>query len=142
MAGRFFRVRNFERFQHYRDRAPIWIKLYNSLLDDYEFGALPDATRLHLVMIWLLASRQNNRLPMDPTWIGQRISASEPVDLDALLAAGFLELEQLASNVLPLTEQGDTGSVPREEKSRGREEKNYAQGGTTQGSTTRSRGEG
>ena len=35
-------VKNFEKFQHYRDRAPIWIKLYGYLLEDYEFNLLPD----------------------------------------------------------------------------------------------------
>jgi DNA-binding NarL/FixJ family response regulator len=33
-----YSVKNFERFQHYKDRSPPWIKLYNELLDDYEFG--------------------------------------------------------------------------------------------------------
>ena len=39
---RYLRVRNFEQFQHYKERNPIWIKLYCSLLDDYEFAQLPD----------------------------------------------------------------------------------------------------
>src|SRR5687768_18068275 len=52
---------NFESFQHYKDRAPPWIKLYNELLDDYEFGQLPDASKMHLVAIWLLASRSDRK---------------------------------------------------------------------------------
>ena len=88
---RFVRVVNFERFQHYKDRSPTWIKLYNSLLDDYAFACLQDASKLHLVMIWLLASRHENRVPADPQWIGRRINATDTVDLTALISSGFLE---------------------------------------------------
>ena len=37
---RYFRIKNFERFQHYKNRRPLWIKFYNSLLTDLEFNAL------------------------------------------------------------------------------------------------------
>ncbi len=63
-----FSVKNFERFQHYKDRSPPWIKLYNELLDDYGFGRLPDASKMHLVAIWLLASRNDNKIPHDAEW--------------------------------------------------------------------------
>ena len=86
----FFRVVNFERFQHYKDRIPPWIKLYNEVLDDYEFVQLEDAERWHLMGIWLLASRMNNRIPRDPAWVAQRISSTEPVDLDRLEQLGFI----------------------------------------------------
>jgi len=88
-----FSVKNFERFQHYKDRSPPWIKLYNELLDDYSFGLLPDASKLHLVAIWLLASRSNNRIPHDPGWIAKRISATEKVDLELLRTSGFIEVQ-------------------------------------------------
>jgi hypothetical protein len=99
-GAKFFSVVNFERFQHYRERTPPWIKLYNELLDDYAFGQLPDAAKLHLVLIWLLASRSNNCLPFDPRWIAKRISATEKVDLTRLLSSGFIQArdsEPLAS---------------------------------------------
>lgn len=90
-----FSVKNFERFQHYKDRSPPWIKLYNELLDDYAFGQLPDASKLHLVAIWLLASRSNNRIPHDSIWIAKRISATEKVDLDLLRVSGFIEVQDI-----------------------------------------------
>ena len=91
---RTFSVINFEKFQHYRDRSPPWIKLYNGLLDDYAFGQLPDASKLHLVAIWLLASRFDNRVPHDPQWIAKRINASQPVDLGLLAAKGFITVHE------------------------------------------------
>jgi hypothetical protein len=80
-----FRVKNFERFQHYKDRSPPWIKLYNELLDDYDFGRLRDASKMHLIAIWLLASRSENKIPYDPEWIARRINATDAIDLDGLL---------------------------------------------------------
>lgn len=87
----YFMVKNYEKFQHYKDRSPPWIKLYNELLDNYEFGRLQDASKLHLILIWLLASRHDNRLPWDPEWIAKRIGASEVIDLDVLETHGFIE---------------------------------------------------
>lgn len=95
-----FHVKNFEKFQHYKDRSPPWIKLYNELLDDYDFGLLPDASKLHLVAIWLLASRFNNKIPLDPKWIARKISATSTVDLTILRNAGFIEWDQESSNPL------------------------------------------
>lgn len=122
-----FRVKNFEKFQHYKDRSPPWIKLYNETLDDYEFGRLHDASKMHLVGIWLLASRSDNKLPLDPEWIGKRINATEPVDLRALVAAGFLLVDQ------PLQEPEQIASAPqakcltREETEERREEESRAE---------------
>jgi hypothetical protein len=89
-----FSVKNFEKFQHYKDRAPPWIKLYNGLLEDYEFGGLPDASKMHLIAIWLLASRSENKIPFDPKWVSNRINATEPVDLVLLAKRGFIVVDQ------------------------------------------------
>lgn len=86
------RVKNWERFQHYKDRSPPWIKLYNDLLDDYRFTRLQDASKMHLVGIWLLASRLANRVPADPQWIADKIGATDPVDLNELVSAGFISI--------------------------------------------------
>lgn len=89
-----FSVKNFEKFQHYKDRAPPWIKLYNGLLEDYEFGGLPDASKMHLIAIWLLASRSDNKIPFDAKWVSNRINATEPVDLELLVKSGFIVVDQ------------------------------------------------
>src|ERR1035437_10335500 len=91
---KFLRVKNFEHFQHYKDRSPPWIKLYNELLDDYEFGNLPDASKCHLMSIWLLASRYENKIPCDATWVARRINATDDVDLELLTEAGILIVYQ------------------------------------------------
>jgi hypothetical protein len=102
----FFSVKNFEKFQHYKDRAPPWIKLYNELLDDYEFGLLPDASKMHLIAIWLLASRSENKIPYDPEWVSRRVNATETVNLALLVDRGFILLDQ------PLHTSGQDASKP------------------------------
>jgi hypothetical protein len=90
-AVRFYRIRDFERFQHYKDRALVWIKLYVDELDAYDFLQLPDATKYHVHALMLLAARSGNKIPNDALWVAARIGATEPVDLPTLFAAGFLE---------------------------------------------------
>lgn len=89
-----FSVKDFEKFQHYKDRAPPWIKLYNELLDSYNFAQLPDHARFHLLAIMLLASRSGNKIPYDPAWVGCRINSTVEVDLDILLSLGFIVSDQ------------------------------------------------
>lgn len=84
-------VKGWKVFQHYRDRtAPPWIKLHSSLLHDHTFGCLQDASKAHLMLIWLLASRNDGRIPDDAAWVQGHIGAREPVDLEGLIRAGFL----------------------------------------------------
>jgi hypothetical protein len=89
MTG-FFSVTNYDQQQHYKDRGPTWIKLYNRLLDDYGFAQLPDAAKWHLIGIFLLASRHANRIPADPAWLARQVSACDPIDLSVLEHSGFI----------------------------------------------------
>ncbi len=98
MAG-FFSVKNFDLYQHYKDRDPPWIKLHYRILSDYGFGILPDEAKAHLLAIGLLASRCANRVPNDPVWVGNHINATGPVDLAALIAAGWLILDSVTAPI-------------------------------------------
>jgi hypothetical protein len=88
---RFLSIKNFERYQHYKDRRPPWIKLHASILDDYEWMQLPDASKAHLMLLWVLASQMDNKIPHDLAWLTQRIGARSPVDVEELILRGFLE---------------------------------------------------
>lgn len=107
---KYFRVKNFEKMQYYKKRSPPWICLYNSLpfgkssspREQYEFECLNDDSKLHLILIFLLASRYDNLLPYDSVWVTRKIGVRKPVDLDILLNAGFLEgVEHDESTGLP-----------------------------------------
>ena len=87
----YFQVVNWDEFQHYKDRNPPWIKLHNQLLDNYDFCCLQDASKAHLLCIWMLASRTGNKIPLNSDWLKGKIGSTGNIDLDELLASGFIE---------------------------------------------------
>jgi len=93
----YFKVKNLEKYQHYTDRCPPWIKLHRSVFQDYEFTELTDSSKLQLVLIWLLASQVDNKLPVSESWIKKQIGVSTPVNLKPLFNGGFIELIHDAS---------------------------------------------
>jgi hypothetical protein len=48
------------KFQHYKDRCPPWIKLHRDLLNDREFACLPLASKALAPLLWLLASESKD----------------------------------------------------------------------------------
>ncbi len=110
----YLRIRNWRTFQHYSKRNPPWIKLYHSILDDYDFTSLPEVTQAHAFKLYLLACRTENKLPFQPLWIAKRISAQSEVDLEELVRVGFLEgYNNYARGVL--AKRSQPVSVSREE---------------------------
>ncbi len=87
-----FRVLNIEKHRHYKDRRPDWIKLGGDVVGKRKFIDLPDASKAHVIQLWLLANRGKNIFPYDATWIGGCINATETVDLDILVEHGFIEI--------------------------------------------------
>lgn len=125
-------VKNFEQFQHYKDRTPPWIKLYNTTLDDYEFGRLSDASKWHLVAIWLLASRYDNKIPDDAEWISSKANAITQVDIEALVNAGFLiRNNTVQSASKPQAPRSETARPERESETEVEREKDTAAGEPT-----------
>jgi len=55
------RIRNWGKFQHFKDRRPPWIKLYRDILDDFDWFSLDPAASKTLIMLWLIASEDNNK---------------------------------------------------------------------------------
>lgn len=89
----FLRVKNWERFQHYSDRRPPWIKYHVELLDDHGLQLLPTNARLVYSLILLVAARTDNNIPSDPQYIGRQIAMDSNEVEDAvqtLVDTGFL----------------------------------------------------
>jgi hypothetical protein len=116
-----FQVRNWSKFQHYKNRNPPWIKLHTGLLENYEFASLQDASKLLAMCIWLLAARSDNKMPADPDWIKSKCNLKTKPDLGPLFDGGFIEWiqelplpEQDASVVLADCKQSATSERERE----------------------------
>lgn len=86
-------AKNWAEFQHYKDRAPPWIKLHKTLLDNMEFATLSDGAARILVLLWLVASENNDgAIEADPARIAFRLRMPTDKVADAMgeiIDAGF-----------------------------------------------------
>lgn len=61
-----YRINNWSKHQHFKDRTPPWIKLYRDILDDPDWHELDGDIAKLLVSLWLIASEDEThegRLP-------------------------------------------------------------------------------
>ena len=116
VSGEWLTVKNWTLFQHYKQRNPRWIKLHQSVLDDYEFAKLPDTTKAHLVLIWIFASQHAGKVPDDPSYLRRRLMLHSEPDLETLINQGFLVRN--ASTMLAGCKQSAGTEKSRIDKSR------------------------
>lgn len=113
----YFVVKNWSDFQHYRDRNPPWIKLHFSLLTSEAWVMLDNASRVLAIASMLLASRNDGKVPADPSYLRRVAYLDEPIDFKPLVDVGFLiDPDNLLANASTL--QADA----RPEKRRGETE--------------------
>jgi hypothetical protein len=116
-------VKGWANFQHYKDRAPPWIKLHKTLLDNFEYQSLPLASRALAPMLWLLASEQiDGSIDADPRKLAFRLrtSVDEVVaGLNPLIESGFfvgdsIMLASCKQGAMPETETETATEVKAE----------------------------
>jgi hypothetical protein len=99
MPEQWIHIRNWQKFQHYKDRQPSWIKVYCELLDDPNFLALTAGERALLLCLWLQFARGRHQVPLSSSWcraeFHMKVTRGQ---LEALNHAGFIEFS--ASKVL------------------------------------------
>jgi hypothetical protein len=112
-------VRNWDRFQHYKDRRPLWIKFYVELLDDVELRRLPIETRLLWDQLLLLAARLDNAIPNDPEelWTLTRIAPDAiGKGIDQLIKGRWLRETQTPRRASKLLAKRTKSASPETEK--------------------------
>ncbi|AYD02218.1 hypothetical protein [Neorhizobium sp. NCHU2750] len=85
------KVRNWEQFQHYKDRNPPWIKLHFALLASEDWVSVDDASKLLAVVCMLVASRNNGFVPNNPAYLKRVAYLDATPNLEPLISCGFLE---------------------------------------------------
>lgn len=73
------KIKNWSEFQHFKDRNPIWIKLYRRILDQRDIMTLSSDGFKFIICLWLLASEDKEKdgeLP-DVSDIAWRLKISE-----------------------------------------------------------------
>lgn len=100
------KIKNWSKFQHFKDRKPPWVKLYRDVLDDMEWYELDALASKVLVMCWLIASEDEGRLPNIKT-LAFRLRLSEKQTLDAInKLSHWLEHDDI--NVISTCNQDDS----------------------------------
>lgn len=97
-------VYNWQRFQHYKDRDPPWVKLYRDLLTSESWVLGTDLSRVVQVASIMLAPRYENKIPyrFDLLKKVMNLECSEAAfkkAVDHLVAAKFLEIHEVTSEV-------------------------------------------
>jgi hypothetical protein len=59
------KIKNWHKFQHFKDRKPPWIKLYRDIMDDINWHELSGDDAKTLIMLWVIASENNGELLSD-----------------------------------------------------------------------------
>lgn len=88
----FVRLKNWEKYQHYKYRSPVWIKLYQDLLTSHMWVASSDASRVLAIACMVLAAKTDNKIPLDPDYIRKVSYLSTNPDFTELVASDFLEI--------------------------------------------------
>jgi hypothetical protein len=102
----YLRVKNFDKYQHYKKRNPPWIRLYYALLDDFQFLQLSDPAQLAYLKLILIASRTTNRFAADASYLKQVTRSRKTLPLKELLASGFVSASEI-SELSELSEGSD-----------------------------------
>ena len=124
------RIKNWDRFQHFKDRKPIWIKLYRDLLDDLNWHELDGKSAKALVMIWLIASEDLGKLPEIKTLAFRlRMSEKETKEVVTKLSQW---LEQDDINTISDGYQDDMPEKRREETDKEKEKETDTPSGVSQ----------
>jgi hypothetical protein len=85
-----YKVKNWENFQHYKDRNPPWIKLHYELLTSRDWVKFDDASKLLALVCMMLASRNQGIIEGDLDYIKSVAHIRGKINLKPLIGSGFL----------------------------------------------------
>jgi len=108
MEPKYYRIKNWEIYQHYKDRNPPWIKLHYEMLSSEDWVMANDETRVLMIAIMLIGSKNNGYFLNNQNFI-KRVAYLDKINLEPLISSGFLEpaseLEQPLAQFRPEKEK-------------------------------------
>ena len=120
-----YKIKEWDTYQHYKDRNPPWIKLHFALLTSRTWVSLDDASRVLAVASMLLASRTEGVIDASEAGLAylQRLAyLNSPPDLKPLIDSEFLvplaDASNLHANARPETETETEEETEEEERER------------------------
>jgi hypothetical protein len=115
----YFVIRNWHKFQHYKDRNPPWIKLHYAIFSSQEWVMLDDSSKLLMVVCMLIASQNEGRIPNSPEYVKRVGNVRKKPNFKPLLDCGFLEILQADASAAQAGARAVQADAPQR---RGREE--------------------
>jgi len=90
---KFFRIAKWEKFQHYHDRRPPWLKLYTTINDDDSLWRKLSDTQLgQVVRLFAHAGNHNNTMPFHDDLMQEDLELSDELNLSSLEKLGVIEV--------------------------------------------------
>ena len=85
------RFKNWEEYQHYKDRAPPWIKLHFSILSSRHWIKLDESGKLLAIVCMMIASRNAGEVECDEEYVMAVGNLKKRPDFDSLVECGLCE---------------------------------------------------
>ena len=117
---KYYRIKNWQQYQHYKDRNPPWIKLHRELLTSETWVSLDDASRVLAIASMMLAAATGNKIPSNPDYLRRVAYLHSDPNLSQLLEIDFIEFIDEKVNIAStlLADASNTHTNARPEKSR------------------------
>lgn len=132
----YYRIKNWEQYQHYKDRSPPWIKLHRNLLQSETWVMLSDAGRVLAIASMMIAADTENKIPANARYIRRLAYLDYDPDFAPLVECDFLEYVENqdvtdnpladASAVLADASPEERRGEKRREEGAGKKSKDYA----------------
>lgn len=85
------RIKNWEKYQQYKDRNPTWVKLHRKILTSQDWVMLDNDGRALMIALMMMACTCDDGLiPYNEDYIC-RVAYFNKIDLNPLLSLGFIE---------------------------------------------------
>jgi len=88
-----YRIKNWDKYQHYKTRNPPWIKLHCEILTSEDWVMLDDASRVLAIACMLMASKDDDGyIPDKPAYVQRVCYLNSKPDFLPLVECGFLQV--------------------------------------------------
>ena len=116
-------IPNLDKYQHYKESKPVWIKLYCDILQDEKFLRLTDRERWYYIGLLVICVKNMNVVPLAPCRLASRLSlVSKNINKSLLKMRdlGLICIKEVPNDYIRNLDKLYTKNMPirREEKRR------------------------
>lgn len=88
---KYIAIKNWETYQHYKDRNPPWIKLHQDLMTSNTWVMSGEHEKALMIGLMLLAAKSDNNIPCDTSYIKRVLHLDKEPNIQFLIDTGFVE---------------------------------------------------